>query len=46
MQKILERKKENTINEWVSEYKKNVYVKIDKKYALCKELSQWKGLEN
>lgn len=42
----LERKKENTINEWVSEYKKNVYVKIDKKYALCKELSQWKGLEN
>lgn len=42
----LEKKKEDTIKKWVSEYKKNVYVKIDEKYASCNELSQWKGLEN
>lgn len=42
----LEKKKEDTINKWVSEYKNNVYVRIDKKYASCDELSQWKGLEN
>jgi|TARA_B100000497_G_scaffold19979_1_gene23605 peptidyl-prolyl cis-trans isomerase SurA len=42
----LEKKKEDTINKWVSEYKRNVYVRIDEKYASCKELSQWKGLAN
>ena len=42
----LENKKEDTINKWVSEYKRNVYVRIDEKYASCKELSQWKGLAN
>ena len=42
----LEKKKEETINKWVSEYKRNVYVRIDEKYASCKELSQWKGLAN
>ena len=42
----LEKKKEDTINNWVSEYKSNVYVRIDEKYASCKELSQWKGLAN
>ena len=42
----LEKKKEDTINQWVSEYKSNVYVRIDEKYASCKELSQWKGLAN
>jgi peptidyl-prolyl cis-trans isomerase SurA len=42
----LDKKKEDTIQKWVNEYKSNVYVKIDEKYADCTELATWKGLEN
>lgn len=42
----LEKKQEDTVNEWVEEYKQSVYVWIDEKYVGCKELSTWKGLSN
>ncbi|MDC1395286.1 peptidylprolyl isomerase [Bacteroidia bacterium] len=42
----LEKKQEETVKTWVSEYKKGVYVWIDEKYVNCDELSEWKGLSN
>lgn len=42
----LEKKQEDTVKNWVTEYKKGVYVWIDNKYENCDEMSQWKGLSN
>ena len=42
----LEKKQEETVKNWVTEYKNGVYVRIDYKYENCEEMSQWKGLSN
>jgi peptidyl-prolyl cis-trans isomerase SurA len=42
----LEQKQTETIENWVKDYKKGVYVWIDDKYVGCKELEGWKGLSN
>jgi peptidyl-prolyl cis-trans isomerase SurA len=42
----LEKKQEETVKDWVTEYKNGVYVRIDYKYENCEEMSQWKGLSN
>lgn len=41
-----EKKQQETIDQWVADYKSGVYVWIDNKYANCKELDGWKGLSN
>jgi peptidyl-prolyl cis-trans isomerase SurA len=42
----LEQKQDLAVKEWVSKYKKNVYVWIDDKYVNSEELKDWKGLNN
>lgn len=42
----LEKKKQDTMSNWIDSYKQNVYIKIDSKYENCTELAQWKGLSN
>jgi peptidyl-prolyl cis-trans isomerase SurA len=41
-----EKKKDRVINDWVENYRKDVYVWIDNKYRNCKELEGWKSQNN
>lgn len=41
----LEEAQNKYVEDWIQDYKKNVYIRIDEKYRNTKELSSWKGLD-